>query len=84
MTLLSDKDLILKIQKAFAPLRCAVKIAPYRKTLSFRVFGPHDEPIVQMMRLSMAEAMNEPFLTSTLSSVRAIVEEKGFSLGPWL
>jgi hypothetical protein len=82
IAMLTNEEVICKIESAFKPLRCVAEIWDYDQQVRFRVFDNEDRAVVTFPRESLSSLRNEVALAAVLSSARSAVQRKGFRLDP--
>ena len=71
------------IRKAFQPLVCVVEVYGNESRLRFRVLGPNNKPVVEIVGISMRTAIHPSRLRDELQNARTRVAAKGFELADW-
>ena len=83
LIMLTEKQVKSVIEEALLPLRCDTRFNHYDRNITFRVSESNSVTVVNMKRLNITLAKNEPFLKGTLYVVRDLVEERGYFLASW-
>lgn len=81
IAMLTNEEVIRKIESAFKPLRCVAEIWDYDHQVRFRVFDK-DRAVVTFPQESLSSLRNEVALAAVLRSARSTVQKNGFRLDP--
>jgi len=80
--MLNKSDLIGIVESAFKPLDCIVEFSRYKNLFGFRVYLPDGKHITRK-KSNTTILLNEHQLSSTISGVRTLIEDKGIALDKW-
>src|SRR5438477_2744590 len=70
-SMLTDEEIVTRIEGAFAPLRCMAEIYDYRARLRFKVFDEHGNGILERPEIILRTIRDESELEDLLADVRA-------------
>jgi hypothetical protein len=78
--ILTDEEIIARVENAFSPLRCVAQIWDYSSKLRFKVFDSNDDGIHEMPKIALRDIRDERHLEQVLQEVRLRILDKGFVL----
>ena len=71
------------IRRAFEPLLCVVKLYDSERRLRFHVLGADNQPVLDVVGLSVRDAVDPISLRAEINEARTRVAAKGFKLEAW-
>jgi len=71
------------IRRAFVPLSCVIKLYDSERRLRFHVFGADNQPVLDVVGLSVRDAVDPISLRAEINEARTRVAAKGFKLEAW-
>lgn len=80
--MLTNDQIVSKIESSFMPFRCVAEIWDYDSKLRFKVFDEKDQVIVEMPSVVLSGIRQESHLDNILSQVRLRIQDKGYALDP--
>lgn len=69
--MLTDEEIVTRIERAFAPLRCVAQIYDYRARLRFKVFDENGNGVIERPEILLGTIRDETQLEDLLADVRA-------------
>jgi hypothetical protein len=77
--MLTNHEIVARVESAFEPLRCVVELTDYGQKLRFRVLDAKDRKVLRV-RSVVHDVRDEVQLTHVLRLARCRVRARGFTL----